>query len=102
MVIESTISPGTIDKHVRPIIEDNGLIIGQDIHIVHAPERIIPGNMVYELEHNSRTIGADDPEIGKRIKSIYATFCKGEVVVTSIRTAEMTKVVENTFRDVNC
>ena len=59
LVIESTVSPGTIDKYVRPIIEESGYRIGEDIHLVHAPERIIPGNMVYELEHNSRTIGAD-------------------------------------------
>lgn len=101
LVIESTISPGTIDKHVRPIVEAEGFTIGIDIHLVHAPERIIPGNMVYELEHNSRTIGADEPEIGEKIKNIYASFCKGDIVVTSIRTAEMTKVVENTFRDIN-
>ena len=53
MVIESTVSPGTIDKFVRPVIEANGFIIGEDIHLVHAPERIIPGNMVYELLHNN-------------------------------------------------
>ena len=49
VVIESTVSPGTIDKYVRPIIEEKGFIIGEDINLVHAPERIIPGNMVYEL-----------------------------------------------------
>lgn len=101
IVIESTVSPGTIDKYVRPIIETNGFIIGKDINLVHAPERIIPGNMVYELLHNNRTIGADDIEIGERVKKYYASFCQGEIVVTDIRTAEMTKVVENTFRAVN-
>lgn len=101
IVIESTVSPGTIDRYVRPIIEDRGLVIGEDIHLVHAPERIIPGNMVYELKHNSRTIGADHAEIGEKIKNLYASFCEGEIVVTDIRTAEMTKVVENTFRDIN-
>lgn len=97
IVVESTISPGTIDKYVRPLVE------GQKKHInlVHAPERIIPGNMVYELLHNNRTIGADDPYVGERIKSIYSSFCQGEITVTDIRTAEMTKVVENTFRDIN-
>ena len=70
LVVESTVSPGTIDKYVRPVIETNGFKIGEDINLVHAPERIIPGNMVYELLHNNRT-------------------------------AEMTKVVENTFRAVN-
>ena len=101
VVIESTISPGTIDKFVRPVIEENGFKIGEDINLVHAPERIIPGNMVYELLHNNRTIGADDRAIGEKIKELYASFCQGEIVVTDIRTAEMTKVVENTFRAVN-
>lgn len=101
VVIESTVSPGTIDKYVRPIVEQKGFVIGKDLNLVHAPERIIPGNMVYELLHNNRTIGADDLEIGKKIKKIYASFCQGEIEVTDIRTAEMTKVVENTFRDIN-
>lgn len=101
VVVESTVSPGTIDKYVRPVIEEKGLKIGQDIHLVHAPERIIPGNMIYELLHNNRTIGADEQEIGEKIKELYASFCQGEIVVTDIRTAEMTKVVENTFRAVN-
>jgi len=101
VVIESTVSPGTIDKFVRPAIEENGFVIGKDINLVHAPERIIPGNMVYELLHNNRTIGADDRAIGEKIKQLYASFCLGEIVVTDIRTAEMTKVVENTFRAVN-
>lgn len=101
VVVESTVSPGTIDKFVRPVVEANGFKIGKDIHLVHAPERIIPGNMVYELLHNNRTIGADEREIGEKVKILYASFCQGEIVVTDIRTAEMTKVVENTFRAVN-
>ena len=101
VVIESTISPGTIDKFVRPVITEAGFKIGEDLNLVHAPERIIPGNMVYELLHNNRTIGADNKEIGEKVKEYYASFCQGEIVVTDIRTAEMTKVVENTFRAVN-
>lgn len=101
IVIESTVSPGTIDRFVRPVIEENGFKIGQDLNLVHAPERIIPGNMVYELLHNNRTIGADDKEVGEKVKKLYSSFCQGEIVVTDIRTAEMTKVVENTFRAVN-
>ena len=101
VIVESTVSPGTIDKFVRPVIEENGFVIGKDIHLVHAPERIIPGNMIYELLHNNRTIGADDKEIGEKVKELYASFCQGDIVVTDIRTAEMTKVVENTFRAVN-
>ena len=101
IVIESTISPGSIDKYVRPEIERMGYMIGEDIHLVHAPERIIPGNMIYELEYNSRTIGADSIEVAERIKKLYSSFCKEEIVLTDIRSAEMSKVVENTFRDVN-
>ncbi|MFR6018299.1 MAG: nucleotide sugar dehydrogenase [Paraclostridium sordellii] len=101
VVIESTIAPGTVDKYIKPIVKGKGLTLGKDIHIVHAPERIIPGNMVYELEYNSRTIGADDENIGYEVKYWYESFCKGEIVVTDIKTAEMSKVVENTYRDVN-
>ncbi|WP_342600222.1 nucleotide sugar dehydrogenase [Psychrobacillus sp. FSL H8-0483] len=101
LIVESTVSPGTIDKYVRPEIEKRGLVIGEDIHLLHAPERIIPGNMIYELEYNSRTIGADNSEIGEKIKGLYLNFCKAEIVVTDIRSAEMSKVVENTYRDIN-
>ena len=97
IVVESTISPGTIDKSVRPAVTASG----KRVNLVHAPERIIPGNMVYELLHNNRTIGADNRAVGERVKACYASFCQGEIVVTDIRTAEMTKVVENTFRAVN-
>lgn len=97
VIIESTISPGTIDKYVRPIVDESA----KKVHLVHAPERIIPGNMVYELLHNNRTIGADDMKVGEQVKELYSSFCQGEIVVTDIRTAEMTKVVENTFRAVN-
>lgn len=101
IIIESTISPGTIDKYIRPEIEKRGYEIGGDIHLMHAPERIIPGNMIYELENNSRTIGADNLEIGEKVKGLYSNFCKAEIVVTDIRSAEMSKVVENTYRDIN-
>lgn len=101
VAIESTVSPGTIDKFVRPVIQDKGFVLGKDIHLVHAPERILPGNMIHELKYNSRTIGADNVEAGERVKKIYETFCESEIVITDIRTAEMTKVVENTFRDIN-
>jgi UDP-N-acetyl-D-mannosaminuronic acid dehydrogenase len=101
LIIESTIAPGTIDRYIRPLIAARQLTIGQDVHLVHAPERIIPGNMIHELRHNARTIGCDDPSVGERVKAVYAHFCKGPIVITDIKTAEMTKVVENTYRDIN-
>lgn len=101
IVIESTISPGTVDRHIRPVVLEMGKRCGEDVHLVHAPERIIPGSMIKELENNNRTIGADDEEIGNEVKRLYKTFCSGEIIVTDIKTAEMTKVVENTYRDIN-
>lgn len=98
LVIESTISPNTVDRFVRPLLAEAGR---EDVALVHAPERIIPGNMVQELLHNNRTVGADDPEVGRKVAELYASFCEGEIAITDIRTAEMTKVVENTFRAVN-
>lgn len=97
IVIESTVSPGTIEKFIRPIVNK----AEKTVHLAHAPERIIPGNMIYELLHNNRTIGADSREIGERVKWFYESFCDGEITLTDISTAEMTKVVENTFRAVN-
>ncbi len=101
IIIESTISPGSIDEHIRPAIQKRGFIIGEDIHLIHAPERILPGNMIYELEFNSRTVGADDEETGYKVIDLYKSFCKAEIVLTDIKSAEMSKVVENTFRDIN-
>lgn len=71
------------------------------MHLIHAPERIIPGNMIFELENNSRTIEADNKVIGDKIKGLYSSFCNSEILVTNIRSAEMSKVVENTYRDIN-
>lgn len=95
IVIESTISPGTIDAHIRPLVGK------KNVYLAHAPERIIPGNMIYELKNNNRVVGADTEEVADKIKHLYRTFCGGDIITTDIRTAEMSKVVENTYRDVN-
>lgn len=97
LVIESTVSPGTIDKNIRPLIVETS----KTIHLVHAPERILPGNMINELKFNPRTLGVDEKQIGERVKQVYQSFCEAEIVLTDIRTAEMSKVIENTYRDVN-
>ncbi|MDD2361553.1 MAG: nucleotide sugar dehydrogenase [Oscillospiraceae bacterium] len=101
IAVESTIPPGTMERDVLPIIKEKGLVRGVDIHLAHVPERIIPGNMVYELQHNARTIGVDDEAVGEKLISVYRSFNKGTMTITDIKTAEMTKVVENTYRDVN-
>lgn len=100
IVVESTIPPGTIDRFIRPLIETSARS-GKSVHIAHAPERIIPGNMMKELIGNSRTIGADEVAIAEKVRDVYASFCRAEIALTDIRTAEMSKVVENTFRDIN-
>lgn len=101
IVLESTVTPGAIDKYIRPIIEDYIAKTGKKINLAHAPERVMPGNIIYEIENNARTVGADSEEIALRVKEVYKSFCKSEINLTDIKTAEMTKVVENTFRDVN-
>lgn len=101
IAVESTISPGTMERDILPCIKEKGLVCGVDIHIAHVPERIIPGNMVYELQNNARTIGVDQPAVGEKLISVYRSFNKGTMTITDIKTAEMTKVVENTYRDVN-
>lgn len=101
IIIESTVSPGTIDTYIRTLVEKKNKKDNLSINIAHAPERIIPGKMVEELLHNDRTIGVDNEETANRIKEIYSRFCEGELIVTDIKTAEMSKVVENTYRDIN-
>ena len=96
IAVESTISPGTMDRFIRPLIEKKS-----GIRLAHVPERIIPGRIIKELRENDRTIGTDDEECGKIMKTIYGSFCGGKIVLTDIRTAEMSKVVENTYRDIN-
>lgn len=101
LVIESTVSPGTIEKFIKPLVVASKFTLDEDFFLVHAPERILPGQMIEELKHNSRTIGADNKAAGEKVKEIYGSFCDGEIICTDIRTAEMTKVVENTYRGIN-
>ncbi len=101
IVVESTVSPGTIDTYILPIVQAAEEREGKQFHLVHAPERILPGDMVYELQYNSRTVGCYNQEAGNKVKAVYETFCESEIIITDIRTAEMSKVVENTYRDIN-
>lgn len=96
IVIESTVSPGTI-HNLRKIYSANS----KKVIFVHAPERILPGNTYYELVNNSRIIGSDIPEASDLVSNLFKSFVKGEIIQTDIITAELAKVVENTYRDVN-
>lgn len=102
VILESTVSPGTTDRLVRSILEgETGLVCGRDIYLAHAPERVLPGRILKELTENDRIIGGINRESTERAISFYRTFVHGEVVGTDATTAELVKLMENTFRDVN-
>ncbi len=101
VIVESTIAPRTMDDHVKPYLESKGFIIGEDIYLVHCPERVLPGKIMYELVYNNRIIGGITPACVEAGKRVYGTFVKGEMIETQAKTAEMSKLMENTYRDVN-
>ncbi|MEK4647166.1 nucleotide sugar dehydrogenase [Exiguobacterium sp. FSL W8-0210] len=101
VIVESTIAPRTMDDHVRPLIEAAGFTIGEDIYVVHCPERVLPGQILHELIHNNRIVGGLTPACAEAGAAVYETFVQGEIVRTDAKTAEMSKLMENTFRDVN-
>ncbi|MCT4780993.1 MULTISPECIES: nucleotide sugar dehydrogenase [Exiguobacterium] len=101
LIVESTIAPRTMDDHVRPLIEAAGFVIGKDVFVVHCPERVLPGQILHELIHNNRIVGGLTPACADAGAAVYETFVQGEIVKTDAKTAEMSKLMENTFRDVN-
>src|SRR5699024_8684826 len=101
IIIESTIAPRTMDDIVKPFFEGQGYIIGKDIYLVHCPERVLPGKILEELVDNNRIIGGITEKCTEAGKKVYSVFVKGEMVETNAKTAEMSKLMENTFRDYN-
>lgn len=101
IIIESTISPRTTEDIIKPIVEEAGFKVGQDIYLAHCPERVLPGKIMEELVQNNRIIGGCTPKCAEKAAEIYRSFVKGEIIITDARTAEMSKLVENTFRDIN-
>ena len=101
IIVESTIAPRTMDDHVKPLIEEKGFTIGEDVYLVHCPERVLPGKILEELVYNNRIIGGVTPNCVEAGKRVYSTFVKGELIETNARTAEMSKLMENTYRDLN-
>lgn len=102
LVLESTCPPGTTEyllelvRELRADLRDSGAILA-----AHCPERVLPGNTIEELRNNSRIVGGCSPRASERAKALFARICKGQIRITDSRTAEMTKLVENTYRDVN-
>lgn len=101
LIVESTIPPKTCDKQVRYILEKSDLKMCEDFYLSHCPERAIPGNTLHEMVHNDRVIGGVDEKSTQLTAELYSSFVKGNLHLTTSTTAEMIKLMENTFRDVN-
>jgi len=101
VVLESTVPPGTTRDVLAPILAESGLQPGIDICVAHCPERVLPGRILVELEQNDRLAGGLTPACADRAAELYTAFVKGTIMRTDATTAEMVKVMENTFRDVN-
>jgi UDP-N-acetyl-D-mannosaminuronic acid dehydrogenase len=99
-IIESTSPVGTTDKMAKIIFEERPELKGK-INIAYCPERVLPGKVIYELEHNDRVIGGLDEQSTKAAQDFYRHFVKGELHATNAKTAEMCKLVENSSRDVS-
>lgn len=101
VILESTSPTGTTEEIMKPILEKSGLQIGEELFLGHSPERVLPGQILMELVNNNRIIGGVNRESAEKIRDLYSTFVKGEMYLTSSTTAEMCKMMENTYRDVN-
>lgn len=101
VIVESTIAPRSTDDFVKPIFEEAGFTIGEDLYLAHCPERVLPGQILYELKYNNRIIGGITPACTEHAAGVYGIFVEGELIKTEAKTAELSKCMENTFRDVN-
>lgn len=101
VVLESTSPPLTTQNIVAPILERSGLRAGADFHLAYSPERVLPGQILRELIENARVIGGVDRASALAGRDLYAVFVRGEIRMTDATTAEMVKLMENTYRDVN-
>lgn len=101
VVLESTSPPGTVNELLLPILEKSGLKCGEQILVAHCPERVLPGRILIELVENNRIIGGINKASAEAVKELYKTFVRGNIYITDATTAEMCKLMENTFRDVN-
>jgi len=102
VILESTSPPGTTRNIVGNIIEENTkLKAGKDFYLAHCPERVMPGKVLYELINNARIIGGINKESAKKAEEIYGKFVEGKIELASLETAEIVKLAENSYRDVN-
>lgn len=101
LIVESTIAPRSMDDYVKPLVEKAGFVVGEDIYLVHCPERVLPGQIMHELIYNNRIVGGVTEACTEAGAKVYSTFVQGEIIRTDAKTAEMSKLMENTYRDVN-
>ena len=101
VVLESTSPPLTTVDLMIPILEKSGLRAGRDFHLAYSPERVLPGQIMRELVENARVIGGVTPESANAGRELYSIFVKGQIITSDATTAEMVKLMENTYRDVN-
>ena len=101
VIVESTIQPRTMEDIVGPFFEKAGYTIGEELYLLHCPERVLPGKIFEELVMNNRIIGVMTSACTQQGKRIYQTFVKGNVLETSASIAELSKLMENTYRDLN-
>ena len=101
VIVESTIAPRSTEDYVVPLIEAQGFTVGEDIFVVHCPERVLPGKVLEELVYNNRIIGGVTEKCTLAGKKVYEIFVQGDLILTEAKTAELSKLMENTYRDVN-
>ncbi len=102
VVLESTTYPGTTEDVMKPILENTGLVCGKDFFLAFSPERVDPGNLRFKTKNTPKVVGGTGPESIEVAKLLYESILDAPVfVVSSPKEAEMTKILENTFRIVN-
>lgn len=103
VVLESTTYPGTTEELIKPILEKgSGLMCGRDFYLGFSPERVDPGNLIYKTKNTPKVVGACSPEGAEVISAMYRGVLEGEVFTVSCpAVAEMEKILENTYRNVN-
>ncbi|RLA50273.1 MAG: UDP-N-acetyl-D-mannosamine dehydrogenase, partial [Gammaproteobacteria bacterium] len=101
VILESTSPVGTTDEVVAEILRQDGHKVGENVYVAHCPERVLPGRILIELVQNDRVVGGVDDESTQVAVDFYETFVSGEVLATTAKTAELVKLTENAYRDVN-
>jgi UDP-N-acetyl-D-mannosaminuronic acid dehydrogenase len=101
VILESTVPPGTTEGLMAGMVREQGLDPLEDVDIVFAPERVMPGSILKELETLDRVMGGLTPKAAERARDLYVSFVKAEILLTDATTAEFVKLVENSYRDVN-